>query len=31
MKTVRASSPDEAVLVWLQAELKSKRFQSEEL
>jgi hypothetical protein len=28
MKTVRASSPDEAVLVWLQAELKSTRFQN---
>ncbi len=29
MKTVRTSSPDEAVLVWLQAELKSKRFQND--
>lgn len=29
MKTVRASSPDEVVLVWLQAELKSKRFQND--
>lgn len=29
MKTIRTSSPDEAVLVWLQAELKSKRFQND--
>jgi hypothetical protein len=29
MKTIRASSPDEAILVWLQAELKSKRFQND--
>lgn len=29
MKTIRASSPAEAVLVWLQAELKSKRFQND--
>ena len=29
MKTVRASSSDEVVLVWLQAELKSKRFQND--
>lgn len=29
MKAIRTSSPDEAVLVWLQAELKSKRFQND--
>lgn len=29
MKTIRTSTPDEAVLVWLQAELKSKRFQND--
>ncbi|NCU29810.1 hypothetical protein EOM60_04355 [Candidatus Saccharibacteria bacterium] len=29
MKIIRASSPDEAVLVWLQAELKSRRFQND--
>lgn len=29
MKIVRESSPNEAVLVWLQAELKSARFQNE--
>ncbi|NCU30103.1 hypothetical protein EOM60_05915 [Candidatus Saccharibacteria bacterium] len=29
MKIIRTSSPDEAVLVWLQAELKSKRFQND--
>lgn len=29
MKIIRTSSPDEAVLVWLQAELKSRRFQND--
>ena len=29
MKTIRNSGPDEAVLVWLQAELGSARFQSD--
>ena len=29
MKIIRTSSPDEAVLVWLQAELKSNRFQND--
>lgn len=29
MKIIRTSSPDEAVLVWLQTELKSRRFQND--
>lgn len=29
MKVIRNSSPDEAVLIWLQAELTSKRFQND--
>jgi hypothetical protein len=29
MKVIRNSSPDEAVLIWLQAELVSKRFQDD--
>ena len=29
MKIIRTSSPDEAVLLWLQAELKSRRFQND--
>lgn len=29
MKIIRSSSPDEVVLAWLQAELKSKRFQND--
>lgn len=29
MNSIRTSFPDEAVLVWLQAELKSKRFQDD--
>lgn len=29
MRTIRTSIPDEAVLAWLQAELRSKRFQND--